>query len=81
MSGGSGIATEAAGRLSQHAFEVEHLDRVMAVIMAGNMASKRVLEKVGMRAIKRTKSAEWQALEFFRIDVPSAQGSPRRAVG
>ena len=65
-----GIATEAAGRLLQHAFEVQGLDRVMAVIMAGNTASKRVLEKLGMRFIENTEPAEGKNLEYFRIDAP-----------
>jgi len=36
---GQGIATEAAGRLLRCAFEVQQLDRVMAVMMAGNAVS------------------------------------------
>jgi len=64
---GRGIATEAAGRLLQHAFEVQALDRVMAVIMPGNTASKRVLEKLGMRFIE---GVEGNNLQYFRIDAP-----------
>jgi len=67
---GRGIATEAAGRLLQHAFEVLRLDRVMAVIMTGNTASKRVLEKLGMRVIQDADSPERRNLEYFRIDAP-----------
>jgi RimJ/RimL family protein N-acetyltransferase len=44
---GRGIATEAAARLLQQAFELLGLDRVMAVIMAANHTSRRVLEKLG----------------------------------
>lgn len=66
-----GIATEAGGRLLQYAFEVAQLDRVMAVVMAGNLASKRVLLKLGMRCIKRAESAEGKELEYFRIDAPA----------
>ncbi|SPF56057.1 hypothetical protein SBA4_770021 [Candidatus Sulfopaludibacter sp. SbA4] len=67
---GRGIATEAAGRLLRHAFEGARLDRVMAVIMAGNTASKHVLEKLGMRFVKNAKSAGGQQLQYFRIDAP-----------
>ena len=67
---GRGIATEAAGRLLRHAFEVQRLERVMAVIMAGNTASKRVLEKLGMRLIENGEPAEVRYLRYFGIDAP-----------
>ncbi len=70
---GRGIATEAAARLLRHAFEVHQLDRLMAVIMAGNTASKRVLEKLGMRLIQNAEAAERTNLEYFRIDAPIGQ--------
>jgi RimJ/RimL family protein N-acetyltransferase len=65
---GRGVATEAAGRLLRHAFEANGLETVMAVTMAGNMASKRVLEKLGMRKVKTVNSVEGKKLEYFRID-------------
>jgi len=65
-SSGQGIATEAAARLLRCAFEVQKLERVMAVVMAGNTPSERVLEKLGMRFIKADG-----ALRFFRIDAPT----------
>ena len=68
---GRGIATEAAGRLLQHAFAVHQLDRVMAVIMTANTASKRVLEKLGMRLIENPEPAVWENLQFFQIDAPA----------
>jgi len=67
---GRGIATEAAARLLQHAFDVNQLDRVMAVIMAGNTASKRVLEKLEMRPVQDADAAERPNLEYFSIDAP-----------
>jgi RimJ/RimL family protein N-acetyltransferase len=70
---GRGIATEAAGRLLTHAFAVHDLDRVMAVIMSGNTASKRVLEKLGMCLVKSAKSASGRKLEYFRIDAPAVR--------
>ena len=68
---GQGIATEAAARLLQCALEAQRLDRVMAVIMAGNSASERVLEKLGMRFIKAARSADRKNLRYFRIDAPT----------
>jgi RimJ/RimL family protein N-acetyltransferase len=67
---GRGIATEAAARLLRHAFEVQQLERVMAVIMAANTASKRVLEKLGMRLVHNAESVEGKNLEYFSIDAP-----------
>jgi RimJ/RimL family protein N-acetyltransferase len=67
---GRGIATEAAGRLLRHAFEVQDLETVMAVIMAENTASKRVLEKLGMHVVKTVDSVEGKELLYFRIDAP-----------
>jgi RimJ/RimL family protein N-acetyltransferase len=66
---GRGIATEAAGRLLRHAFEVLGEDRLMAVIMADNAASRRVLEKLGMRSIGNPVAPEMN-LEYFQIGLP-----------
>jgi RimJ/RimL family protein N-acetyltransferase len=76
VSWGHGIATEAAGRLLRHSFEAQQLERVMAVIMAGNTGSKRVLEKLGMRLIENPEPAEWKNLQFFQIDAPIVRQNP-----
>lgn len=46
---GKGLATEAVRRILQFAFVELSLHRVTARIMEGNLASKRVAEKCGMR--------------------------------
>jgi RimJ/RimL family protein N-acetyltransferase len=74
---GHGIATEAAGRLLRYAFEVHSLDRVMAVTKAGNTASQRVLEKLGLRWILTDRSVRSSdPLEYFQIDAPTPASSP-----
>jgi RimJ/RimL family protein N-acetyltransferase len=73
---GRGIATEAAGRLLRHSFEAQQLERVMAVIMAGNTASKRVLEKLGMRPIQDAESSTGTNFEYFQIDAPIVRQNP-----
>ena len=73
QSWGCGIATEAAARLLRHAFEVHRLNRVMAVAMAENNASKRVLEKLGMRLIMTVDAVEGRKLDYFRIDGPNPE--------
>ena len=47
---GRGYAPEAAAHLLAHAFAELRLERVVAEIHAGNMPSRRVAEKIGMRA-------------------------------
>ena len=44
---GQGLATEAAKRLVEYAFEVVGLGKVVAVTYPDNRASQRVLEKIG----------------------------------
>jgi len=44
---GAGIATEAASALARYAFEQVGLPRLVAVTFPENLASQRVLEKVG----------------------------------
>lgn len=73
---GRGIATEAARRLLRHAFEVNRLDRVMAVIVADNAASRRVLEKLGMHGVKKADSVDGRKLQYFRIDAPATPSRP-----
>jgi RimJ/RimL family protein N-acetyltransferase len=45
---GSGLATEAAGRALGYGFEVLRLPRVAAYARPENVASRRVMEKLGM---------------------------------
>ena len=73
---GRGIAIEAGGRLLRHAFEAQQLERVMAVIMAGNTASKRILEKLGMRPIQDAESSTGSNFEYFQIDAPIVRQNP-----
>lgn len=46
---GNGYATEAAGAVVRYGFEQIKLHRIFASHFEGNIASKRVLEKIGMR--------------------------------
>jgi ribosomal-protein-alanine N-acetyltransferase len=46
---GSGYATEAASALVKYGFETLRLNRIYASHVAGNTASARVLQKIGMR--------------------------------
>jgi RimJ/RimL family protein N-acetyltransferase len=44
-----GYATEAAGAVRDYAFQHLQLPRLLSLIRAGNLASQRVAEKIGMR--------------------------------
>jgi RimJ/RimL family protein N-acetyltransferase len=46
---GHGYATESAGAVIQHGFEVCKLNRIFAFHFRQNLASGRVLQKIGMR--------------------------------
>jgi [ribosomal protein S5]-alanine N-acetyltransferase len=50
---GRGLATELAERCVEIGFTELGLDRVVAVVLPGNLASRRVLEKVGLREAGR----------------------------
>jgi len=55
---GAGYASEAARALVDHGFGVWKLDRIYAETMAVNAASRRVMEKAGLRYV-RTFHLEW----------------------
>ena len=50
---GQGLATEAAQGILQYGFEQLHLKRLICLIDPGNMASRRVAEKIGMTLEKK----------------------------
>jgi [ribosomal protein S5]-alanine N-acetyltransferase len=67
---GQGYATEAAMALLQYGFEMLHLHRIIATCQPENVASCRVMEKLGMRreahfrkCIRRPDNGWWD--EYF----------------
>ncbi len=58
---GKGIATEAARASLRFGFEARNLDRIVAVAMPENTGSQRVMEKIGMKYIKRA--------HYYGVDV------------
>ena len=58
-----GYATEAASAVRDYAFYVLHLPQLISLICVGNLASKRVAEKVGMtlaKEITRYETRYWK---------------------
>ncbi len=52
---GKGFASEVASASLRYGFEVVKLDRIVAVAYPENTASRRVMEKLGMRFVKTTR--------------------------
>lgn len=58
---GMGLATEAARASLHYGFETVGLDRIVAVVQPENVASCRVVEKIGLRYVKDAR--------FYQTDV------------
>ncbi len=52
---GRGLATEASLAILKYGFETVKLDRIVAIAHPDNLASRRVLEKVGMKYEKNAR--------------------------
>lgn len=70
-----GYATEAARATVERAFADGVCDRVWAVVATTNLASLRVAEKLGMRAVK---DMEYEDLphRMFVLEAQAAEGEP-----
>lgn len=66
---GSGFATEAAGRVLQHAWEELRLPAIVAHARPKNLASIRVMGKLGMKLVGESICEEAKAVGF-RIENP-----------
>jgi len=58
---GRGLTTEAAAASLRYGFEELKLDRIVAVAMPENIASRRIMEKIGMRF---EKTGHWYEAEL-----------------
>lgn len=67
--GGRGYATEAAGALVAHGFREMGIRRIVAECNTENVASWRLLERLGMR-----REGHYRKVAYFKAD---ADGSPR----
>ena len=65
---GRGYATEAASAAVAFGFETLHLHRIYAHHFAGNTASQRVLEKIGMRHEGRFRQHIQKWDQFYDIE-------------
>ena len=73
---GNGFATEGTRALIAKAFDELHVDRVVAIADEPNIASRRVMEKSGMRLVRRYVGHDpdtgdtWDAVRY-QIDRPT----------
>jgi len=70
--GGKGYATEAAKAALRHGFETLKLDRIIALAKPENVASRRVIEKIGMRY---TRNAEYWGIICAYYDISKTEYS------
>jgi RimJ/RimL family protein N-acetyltransferase len=73
---GSGLATEAGAACVAHAFDDLGLGHVVSIALEGNLASRRVMAKLGFRLHERVPS-EWGELWVHTLDRDSVNA--RRA--
>ena len=70
---GGGFATEAARACLRYGFEELKLERIVAVVNPRNVASQRVLEKLGMRY---TKDVHHYNADLMYYEISSAAFNP-----
>ena len=68
---GQGFATEAAVAVRDYAFDVLGLSQMISLIRVGNVASRRVAEKIGMQ---RVAEFERYGHHYWRYAVERARG-------
>lgn len=64
---GWGLATEAATRFRDYAFQELHLFRVIALIQQGNQASKSVARKIGM-VYERDVTYHGRRVQLYKLE-------------
>jgi len=72
---GQGLATEAAAAALRCGFDELSLERIVGITLAGNAASQRVLEKVGLRYEKDARFFDCDC-RYYACDRPKRTASP-----
>lgn len=70
---GRGFATEAALVALHHAVDYARLERVIAIAMPQNRASRRIMEKLGMHFERATSKDGFEVVVYARRFAPAAQ--------
>lgn len=74
---GRRLATEMAGAMLRYGFEERRFERIVASVDAPNLASIRVLEKIGMRRVRRVLGEGRETL-YYAITCQEHQPAPGR---
>jgi RimJ/RimL family protein N-acetyltransferase len=67
---GQGYATEAAGALIKEGFQRLGLDRIVARYQPANIASGRIIEKIGMRFERNAVDRHGNSIRVYSIEKP-----------
>ena len=76
---GCGYATELASAVVQWGFEERHLERIVAVASAENAASRRVMDKLGMRYEGVRPGSDQESVLYSLTPEAFAQAASLRA--
>jgi ribosomal-protein-alanine N-acetyltransferase len=72
---GKGYATEAAQAVLEYGFTILHLDRIIALAKIENIASRKVMEKIGMQY---RKNARYWGILCAYYDITKADYAPEQ---
>ncbi|UCH01702.1 MAG: GNAT family N-acetyltransferase [Candidatus Bathyarchaeota archaeon] len=72
---GKGYATEAAQAVLEYGFTILHLSRIIALAKIENIASRKVMEKIGMRY---RKNARYWGILCAYYDITKADYAPEQ---
>ncbi len=75
---GKGYATEAAGACLRYGFEVAGLDAIIAVTQPDHVASRRVMEKNGMRFVGMVRYYGMDLVKYVKTRAESDAERPGR---
>ncbi|MFT3900100.1 MAG: GNAT family N-acetyltransferase [Gordonia sp. (in: high G+C Gram-positive bacteria)] len=78
---GRGMATEAAAAIVDLALTTHRAERVFAGVAPANIASRRVLTKIGMRPAAESSSPDVVEYEILRAGTGRRHGSPAALPG
>ena len=65
---GRGLATEAGAACVRWAFDDHGFERVVSICVPGNVASRRVMAKLGFRLLTECDSEQWGTLLIHALD-------------
>lgn len=60
-----GYTTEAVGGMMKYIFNSSTLDEIVAIVKPFNIASRRVVEKVGFRCMRRVTLSDHADYDYF----------------